>query len=68
MPAAAGARLSEEVRDATGQSTVPQVFICGRWVGGCQETRRLRATGELEEMIRKCCDGDITCRGSGRKH
>ena len=44
-----GAGLARQVRDATGgRATVPQVFICGRWIGGCQETRDLMARGELQ--------------------
>ncbi len=44
---------------------VPQVFICGKWIGGCEETRRMLASGDLQKLILDCCQGDITCRDRG---
>jgi len=42
---------------------VPQVFVCGQWLGGCSDLRRLAASGELTKMVEKCCDGDLSCAG-----
>lgn len=47
-----------------GQMTVPQIFICRKWIGGCNEMRNLYKTGALEAMLKDCCQGDITCRRS----
>jgi glutaredoxin 3 len=36
---------------ATGQRTVPQIFIGGKSVGGCDELQALDRAGKLEEML-----------------
>ena len=36
---------------AGGQSTVPQIFIGDRHVGGCDDLHELEAAGELEGML-----------------
>ncbi len=51
MTPSEGGRLAGEVKEATGgQTSVPQVFICGRWIGGCQETRAMLASGQLQVL------------------
>jgi glutaredoxin 3 len=37
--------------DATGQRTVPQIFINGRSVGGCDELHALEHHGELDRLL-----------------
>ena len=37
--------------DATGQRTVPQVFIDGEPVGGFDDLARLSRTGELDRLV-----------------
>jgi glutaredoxin 3 len=44
---AARARL----REATGRTSVPQVFIDGRSIGGCQELEALDDSGELDRLL-----------------
>ena len=36
---------------AGGRSTVPQIFIDGRHVGGCDELHALEARGELDVLL-----------------
>ena len=38
--------------DVTGSSTVPQVFIDGRSVGGCDDLHALDRSGKLEQMLK----------------
>jgi glutaredoxin 3 len=37
--------------EQTGQSTVPQIFIAGRPVGGYTDIRALEAAGELDRLL-----------------
>ena len=47
---------------------VPQIFVCGEWLGGCQETKQLLASGVLEEKLKKCCGGDVKCDRDRREY
>lgn len=44
--------LQSCLEDMTGQRTVPNVFIGGIHVGGCDDTMSLARTGKLEEMLK----------------
>jgi glutaredoxin 3 len=44
--------LRRWLRDATGRSTVPQIFIGGRSIGGYDDLRALDRTGELDRLLR----------------
>jgi glutaredoxin len=35
----------------TGQRTVPNVFIGGAHIGGCDDTMALKKSGELRKML-----------------
>ncbi len=37
---------------AGGRTTVPQIFIDGRPIGGCQELYMLERSGELDRLLR----------------
>ena len=37
--------------ETTGQHTVPQIFIGGRPIGGCDELHALESSGELDELL-----------------
>ncbi|HVP34342.1 MAG TPA: glutaredoxin 3 [Steroidobacteraceae bacterium] len=50
VEAVAGAR--EEMMARGGGDTVPQVFIAGTPVGGCDELQALDATGRLDSMLK----------------
>ena len=39
------------LRQMTGQSTVPQIFIDGRSIGGYTELRALDRSGELDRLL-----------------
>ncbi len=46
-----GARKAEMVERAGGRMTVPQIFINGRHVGGCDELMALEYQGKLDELL-----------------
>jgi glutaredoxin 3 len=41
----------EMIAKAGGRSTVPQVFIGGRHVGGCDDLYALDSRGELDKLL-----------------
>ena len=43
---------AEAIRRSGGRTTVPQIFIGGEHVGGCDELVRLQANGKLDAMLR----------------
>jgi monothiol glutaredoxin len=42
----------EAVKEFTKWPTIPQVFVGGKFVGGCDVVRELHARGELEPLVR----------------
>ena len=47
-----GSPLREEmIRRAGGRSTVPQIFIDGRHIGGCDDLYALERQGKLEQLL-----------------
>jgi len=48
---AQGPQLQKVLERLTGQSTVPNVFIGGKHVGGCTDTVKLHRKGELASML-----------------
>ncbi len=52
-------RRAEMLERAEGRHTVPQIFIEGRGIGGCDELLALEASGGLDRML----DG-----GTAREH
>ncbi|MBK7541774.1 MAG: glutaredoxin 3 [Candidatus Competibacteraceae bacterium] len=44
-------QLWDEIAQRTGRDTVPQIFIGGRHVGGCDELFALDRRGELEPLL-----------------
>jgi glutaredoxin 3 len=45
------ARKSEMMERAEGRYTVPQIFIDGRGIGGCDDLMALDAAGELDPLL-----------------
>lgn len=43
--------LREGIKKYSNWPTIPQVFIGGKFVGGCDITRELFATGELKKLV-----------------
>lgn len=46
-----GAKKAEMVQRAGGRTTVPQIFINGRHIGGCDELMTLEYQGKLDELL-----------------
>ena len=46
-----GAKKAEMVERAGGRMTVPQIFINGRHVGGCDDLMALEQQGKLDELL-----------------
>lgn len=46
-----GPKKAEMVERAGGRMTVPQIFINGRHVGGCDELMALEYQGKLDELL-----------------
>jgi monothiol glutaredoxin len=42
----------DAVKSFTNWPTIPQVFVGGQFVGGCDVVRELHARGELEPLVR----------------
>jgi monothiol glutaredoxin len=45
--------LRESIKEYSDWPTIPQVYIAGEFVGGCDITRDLLTTGELQTRIEK---------------
>lgn len=45
------AKREEMVERAAGRSTVPQIFIDGRHIGGCDELHALDKAGKLDPLL-----------------
>ncbi len=46
-----GPKRIEMIERAKGGSTVPQIFIDGRHVGGCDDVHALDAAGKLDPLL-----------------
>lgn len=46
-----GEEIQDELAGITGSHTVPQVFIKGEFIGGCDETMTLSRNGKLKEKL-----------------
>lgn len=42
---------TREMHKASGGHTVPQIFIGGELIGGCEELAKLEGSGELEGLL-----------------
>ena len=47
-----GAELQDALAGFSGQRTVPNVFIDGKHIGGCDDTFKLFESGELEKLLK----------------
>lgn len=45
------ARLDEMMKRANGRKTIPQIFIGGRHIGGCDDLHALDAAGKLDALL-----------------
>ena len=46
-----GAKRQEMISRANGRMTVPQIFINGKHVGGCDDLFELEGAGKLDELL-----------------
>ena len=46
-----GPKREEMIERANGRTTVPQIFIDGRHVGGCNDLYGLEREGKLDELL-----------------
>ena len=46
-----GPKREEMIQRANGRTTVPQIFIDGRHVGGCNDLFALERDGKLDAML-----------------
>ena len=44
-------RRAEMIARAGGRTTVPQIFVNGRHIGGCDDLHALEARGELDPLL-----------------
>lgn len=44
-------RRDEMIEKAGGRSTVPQIFIAGQHIGGCDDLYALEEQGELDALL-----------------
>lgn len=44
-------RREEMIQRAGGRTTVPQIFINGEHIGGCDDLHRLDRDGKLEQIL-----------------
>ena len=47
-------RRSEMAERSGGKTSVPQIFINGKHIGGCRELYALDETGELDRLLADC--------------
>jgi glutaredoxin 3 len=47
------AERAESIRRSGGRTTVPQIFIGGRHVGGCDDLVALDRAGKLDPLLRE---------------
>ncbi len=45
--------LREAIKDFTNWPTLPQVYIKGEFIGGCDITREMYASGELQALLKE---------------
>lgn len=51
IDARAHAEAFEAVKAQTGSNTVPQIFVAGEFIGGCDALYALEARGELDAIL-----------------
>jgi monothiol glutaredoxin len=44
--------LRQGVKDFSQRPTIPQIYVKGEFVGGCDIVREMYSSGELQEMLK----------------
>jgi glutaredoxin-related protein len=52
LPGTDGPDLQAALKVMTGQGTVPNIFVNGKHLGGCDSTLAAIASGELQKMLK----------------
>ena len=47
-----GARLQKELQERSQEVLLPQIFVRGKFIGGCLDAEALSRTGEFERLLR----------------
>lgn len=47
-----GGDIQDALQQITGQSTVPNIFIDGKHIGGNSDLQAINSTGELERLLK----------------
>ncbi|KAM0683203.1 monothiol glutaredoxin grx5 [Mitosporidium daphniae] len=47
------ASLREAVKELTGWPTIPQIFVKGEFIGGCDILAEMHGSGDLERLLRE---------------
>lgn len=47
------ASLRQGIKDFTSWPTIPQVYVKGEFVGGCDIMREMYTTGELQDLLKE---------------
>ena len=50
----ADGEVREGIKQFSNWPTIPQLYINGKFVGGCDITRELFESGELEKLVKSC--------------
>ena len=45
--------IRQGIKEYSNWPTIPQVYVDGKFVGGCDIVTEMHATGELEEVVKK---------------
>ncbi len=53
VPADGNAQLREELRERTGQHTVPQIWINDHHIGGFTDLMELESQGGLQDLLKQ---------------
>lgn len=53
------ALMEEMLQRSDGGTTVPQIFINNRHIGGCDELYALESSGELDSLLAQAAEGKL---------
>jgi monothiol glutaredoxin len=45
--------LRQGIKDFTNWPTIPQLYVCGEFIGGADIVREMYAAGELQQLLRE---------------
>jgi monothiol glutaredoxin len=54
----------EAIKAFSNWPTIPQVYVAGQFIGGCDIVRDLHASGELQHLLKDAFEGDAAASGA----